>query len=352
MRIQHAEKSKIHNINFDKLSFGEVFTDHMFVCDYVDGEWIDPRIIPYQPIQMDPSASVLHYGQAVFEGMKAYKDDQGTAWLFRPEDNHARINKSSVRLAIPEFPKNYFMEGLNELLSIDKDWIKSDEGNSLYIRPFVFANQPAVSASVSNRYQFIIICSPVKSYYSGEVNVLVSENYSRAASGGVGFAKAAGNYAASFYPTQLALKEGYQQIIWTDANTHQYLEECGTMNVFFRVNDTLITAPTTDTILDGITRKSVIQIAQDAGINVEVRPVAISEIIEAHKNGTLKEVFGAGTAVVISPINSIGYKGENYRIEKQEHSFATMIKDKIVNIQYNLSEDPYGWRKEVVALTV
>ena len=352
MRIQHAEKSKIHDINFDKLPFGEVFTDHMFVCDYVDGEWIDPRIIPYQPIQMDPSASVLHYGQAVFEGMKAYKDDKGTAWLFRPEDNHARINQSSVRLAIPEFPKNYFMEGLNELLSIDKDWIKSGEGNSLYVRPFVFANQPAVSASVSNQYQFIIICSPVKSYYSGEVNVLVSENYSRAASGGVGFAKAAGNYAASFYPTQLALKEGYQQIIWTDANTHQYLEECGTMNVFFRVNDTLITAPTTDTILDGITRKSVIQIAQDAGINLEVRPVTISEIIEAHKNGTLKEVFGAGTAVVISPINSIGYKGENYRIEKQEDSFATMIKDKIVNIQYNLSEDPYGWRKEVVALTV
>ena len=351
MRITRAEKSKIHDINFDTLSFGEVFTDHMYVCDYVDGEWIDPRVIPYQPIQMDPSASVLHYGQAVFEGMKAYKDEEGTAWLFRPEDNHARINKSSVRLAIPEFPKEYFMDGLNELITIDKDWIRSGEGNSLYVRPFVFANQAAVSASASNRYQFIIICSPVKSYYSGEVNVLVSENYSRAASGGVGFAKAAGNYAASFYPTQLALKEGYQQIIWTDASTHQYLEECGTMNVFFKVNDTLITAPTTDTILDGITRKSVIQIAQDAGINVEVRPVTVTEIIEAHKNGSLKEVFGAGTAVVISPINSIGYKGENYLIEKQDHSFATMIKEKIVNIQYNLSEDPYGWRKEVVAVT-
>ena len=352
MRIQRAEKSKIHDINFDTLPFGEVFTDHMFVCDYVDGEWIDPRIIPYQPIQMDPSASVLHYGQAVFEGMKAYKDDQGNAWLFRPEDNHARINKSSARLAIPEFPKEYFMNGLNELIALDKDWIRAGEGNSLYVRPFVFANEAAVSAAASNRYKFMIICSPVKAYYSGEVNVLVSENYSRAASGGVGFAKAAGNYAASFYPTQLALKEGYQQIIWTDASTHQYLEECGTMNVFFRINDTLITAPTTDTILDGITRKSVIQIAQDAGINVEVRPVSITEIIEAHKNGSLKEIFGAGTAVVISPINSIGYQGENYLIEKQDHPFAAMIKDKIINIQYNLSEDPYGWRKEVVAVTV
>ncbi len=177
MRIERIQSSKIHDINFDKLSFGEVFTDHMFVCDYMDGQWVDPRIVPYQPLQMDPSASVLHYGQAVFEGMKAYKDDKGNAWLFRPEDNHARINKSSVRLAIPEFPKEYFMDGLNELLTLDKEWIRAGEGNSLYIRPFVFANQAAVSASASNRYQFIIICSPVKSYYSGEINVLVAENF-------------------------------------------------------------------------------------------------------------------------------------------------------------------------------
>ncbi len=348
MKVDRTQNSKIHSINFDTLSFGEVFTDHMFVCDYIDGEWVDPRVVPYQPLQMDPSASVLHYGQAVFEGMKAYKDEQGKTWLFRPEDNHARINKSSVRLAIPEFPKAYFMEGLNELLTLDNDWIKAGESNSLYIRPFVFANQAAVSASASNRYQFIIICSPVKSYYSGEVNVLVSEKFSRAASGGVGFAKAAGNYAASFYPTQLALEEGYQQIIWTDASTHQYLEECGTMNVFFRVNDTLITAPTTDTILDGITRKSVLQIAEDAGIDVVVRPVTVTEIIDAYKDGSLKEVFGAGTAVVISPISGIGHQGEKYTLQPQENSFAEMIKEKIVNIQYNKSEDPYGWRKGVV----
>lgn len=347
MRVERVQHSKIHDIDFDNLSFGEVFTDHMFVCDYVDGQWEDPRIVPYQPLQMDPSASVLHYGQAVFEGMKAYKDEQGSAWLFRPEDNHARINKSSTRLAIPTFPKDYFMDGLNELLTLDKDWIRAGEGNSLYVRPFVFANQAAVSASASNRYQFIIICSPVKSYYTGEINVLVAENFSRAASGGVGFAKAAGNYAASFYPTQLALKEGYQQIIWTDANTHEYLEECGTMNVFFRINDTLVTAPTTDTILDGITRKSVIQIAKDAGIKVDVRPVSITEIIEASKSGSLKEIFGAGTAVVISPISGIGYKGKKYSIEEQADSYATMIRKKIVDIQYNKAEDPYGWRKEV-----
>ena len=344
MKIERVSSSKLKGVDFDNLNFGEVFTDHMYVCDFIDGTWVDPRIIPYQPLQMDPSSSVFHYGQDVFEGMKAYKDEKGDVFLFRPEDNQARINKSSKRLAIPEFPKEYFMQGLIELLALDADWIQAGKGNSLYIRPFVFANQPGVSASASNRYKFMIICAPVKAYYSGEVNVLVSEKFSRAASGGVGYAKAAGNYAASFYPTQLALKEGYQQIIWTDANTHEFLEESGTMNVFFRINDTLITAPTTDTILDGITRKSVLQIAKDSGITIEERPVRVDEIISAHQNGSLKEVFGAGTAVVISPINGIGFKGKNHRIEPIENSYAETIKEKIMNIQYNISEDPYGWR--------
>ncbi len=352
MKIERAQTSKIHGIDFNNLSFGQTFTDHMFVCDYIDGAWVDPRIIPYQPIQMDPSSSVLHYGQAVFEGMKAYKDDNDRVWLFRPEDNHARINKSAVRLAMPEFPKDLFMNGMNELISMDSDWIKPGVGNSLYVRPFIFANQAGVSASASNRYSFMIICAPVGTYYSGEINVLVSEKFSRAASGGVGYAKAAGNYAAAFYPTQLAQKEGYQQIIWTDASTHEYLEESGTMNVFFRIDDTLITAPTTDTILDGITRKSVIQIAKDAGISVEVRPVKVTEVIEAHKAGRLKEIFGAGTAVVVSPISGIGFQGQKYVLPTIENSYAAMLKEKIVNIQYNKGEDPYQWRKEVVALSV
>ena len=351
MRIERTSHSKIHDIDFDNLSFGEIFTDHMFVCDFIDGQWVDPRVVPYQALQMHPSAGVLHYGQAVFEGMKAYKDDDGKVWLFRPEDNHARINKSASRLAIPEFPKELFMNGLSELLNLDSDWIKAGLENSLYVRPFVFANQPAVSATASNQYQFIIICAPVKSYYSGEVNVLVSEKYSRAASGGVGYAKAAGNYAASFYPAQLANKEGYQQIIWTDASSHEYLEESGTMNVFFRINDKLITAPTTDTILDGITRKSVIQIAQDAGIDVEVRPVKVVEIIDALKDGSLKEVFGSGTAVVVSPISGIGYRGEKFTIAPVEDSYAQKLKNSIIDIQYNRAEDPYGWRKEVVLVT-
>ena len=348
MKITHAQESKIKNVDFDNLSFGKIFTDHMFVCDYKDGQWSTPEIMPYQPIQMDPSSSVFHYGQAVFEGMKAYKDDADGVWLFRPEQNFARINKSSERLSMPEFPKEFFFEGLEKLLDIDKEWIKKGAGNSLYVRPFVFASQAGVQASASNAYKFMIICSPVASYYSGgEVHVQVAEKYSRAAAGGVGYAKAAGNYAAQFYPTTLAQKEGFQQIIWTDANTHEYLEEAGTMNIFFRINDTLITTPTSDRILDGITRKSILQLAEHLGIKTDVRPISIHEILSSKEDGSLKEIFGAGTAVVVSPIKGFGYQNKRHVLEDAPDSFATILKDHIVNIQRNATEDPFGWRHEV-----
>ncbi|MGY8968079.1 MAG: branched-chain amino acid aminotransferase [Flavobacteriales bacterium] len=348
MKITHAQESKIKNVDFDNLSFGEIFTDHMFVCDYKDGQWSTPEIMPYQPIQMDPSSSVFHYGQAVFEGMKAYKDDADGVWLFRPEQNFARINKSSERLSMPEFPKEFFFEGLEKLLDIDKEWIKKGAGNSLYVRPFVFASQAGVQASASNAYKFMIICSPVASYYSGgEVHVQVAEKYSRAAAGGVGYAKAAGNYAAQFYPTTLAQKEGFQQIIWTDANTHEYLEEAGTMNIFFRINDTLITTPTSDRILDGITRKSILQLAEHLGIKTDVRPISIHELLSSKEDGSLKEIFGAGTAVVVSPIKGFGYQNKRHVLEDAPDSFATILKDHIVNIQRNATEDPFGWRHEV-----
>ena len=348
MKITHVQESKIKNVDFDNLSFGEIFTDHMFVCDYKDGQWSTPEIMPYQPIQMDPSSSVFHYGQAVFEGMKAYKDDADGVWLFRPEQNFARINKSSERLSMPEFPKEFFFEGLEKLLDIDKEWIKKGAGNSLYVRPFVFASQAGVQASASNAYKFMIICSPVASYYSGgEVHVQVAEKYSRAAAGGVGYAKAAGNYAAQFYPTTLAQKEGFQQIIWTDANTHEYLEEAGTMNIFFRINDTLITTPTSDRILDGITRKSILQLAEHLGIKTDVRPISIHELLSSKEDGSLKEIFGAGTAVVVSPIKGFGYQNKRHVLEDAPDSFATILKDHIVNIQRNATEDPFGWRHEV-----
>ena len=348
MKITTAHESKINTVDFDNLIFGEIFTDHMFVCDYVDGEWNTPEILPYQPIQMDPSSSVLHYGQAVFEGMKAYKDDNDGVWLFRPDQNFNRINKSSERLSIPTFPEKFFFEGLEKLLNLDKEWIKKGTGNSLYIRPFVFASQAGVQATASNAYKFIIICSPVSSYYRGdEVHVQVAEKFSRAAAGGVGFAKAAGNYAAQFYPTSLALKEGYHQIIWTDASTHEYLEEAGTMNIFFRINDTLITTPTSDRILDGVTRKSILQLAKHLGIKTDVRPITIHQLISSKENGSLKEIFGAGTAVVISPIKGFGYQKKRYVLDDVTNSYAFLLKQQIVDIQRNAIEDPFGWRHEI-----
>lgn len=347
LTITKRKESKINGVDFNNLSFGSVFTDHMFVCEYTDGQWQTPEIIPYGPLTMDPSAKVFHYGQAIFEGMKAFKDDAGKTWLFRPEDNHSRINKSAVRMAIPEFPKDYFFEGLQALLKIDNEWIKSGDGNSMYIRPFVIATENGVTAAPSKKYKFIIILAPAQKYYSGDVCVTIAEKFSRAADGGVGYAKAAGNYAAQFYPTNLAKEEGYQQIIWTDANNHEHLEEAGTMNIFFRVGDTLITAPTNDRILDGITRKSIIKLAQHNNITVEVRPVTVTEINKAAQEGTLLEVFGAGTAAVIVPFIGIGKNGDNYNLPKLDNSYASKFKKMLNDIQYNRTEDPFNWRFEV-----
>ena len=348
MKIEINKKTKIDRIDFNNLDFGETFTDHMFVCDYSNGKWNTPEIIPYQSISLDPSASALHYGQAVFEGMKAYKDVNGKVWMFRPKENWLRLNKSCERMMIPGFPEDYFMKGLKKLISIDSEWVKPGYGNSLYLRPFIFASQPSVQASPSKEYKFMIICSPAKSYYSNSVfNVLIAEKYSRAADGGVGYAKAAGNYGAQFYPTSLAQEQGYQQVVWTDANEHKFIEEAGTMNIFVRIGDTLVTAPTNNRILDGITRKSAIQIAKDMGINVEIRSITIDEIIEALKNRMLKEIFGAGTAVVIIPITGFGYQNTDYKLQSIKDSYAIRLKKAITEIQYNISEDPYNWRIEV-----
>ncbi|PQB03827.1 branched-chain amino acid aminotransferase [Aureitalea marina] len=342
--VKKAAESRIDQVDFDKLVFGTVFTDHMFECDYINGHWQQPTIRPYGPLTISPAAKVFHYGQAVFEGMKAYKDDQGKVFLFRPDENFNRINKSSERLAIPEFPREYFFGALEELLRMDNDWIKPGLGNSLYIRPFVIASEIGVSASAANQYKFMIILSPAQAYYSGDVSVVIAEKYSRAADGGVGYAKAAGNYGAQFYPTRLAQEQGFQQVIWTDANSHQFLEEAGTMNVFFRVGDKLLTAPTNDRILDGVTRKSLITLAKDAGIDVEVRRVEVSEIVEAAQQGTLKEIFGAGTAAVVSPVKAFSYRGTKYDLPAQESSYAIRFKKALNDIQYNCAPDPYNWR--------
>ncbi|WP_412986158.1 branched-chain amino acid aminotransferase [Pontimicrobium sp. IMCC45349] len=347
INITKTTHSKINDVDFNNLSFGSIFSDHMLVCDYKNGKWETPKVIPYQPITLDPSSKIFHYGQSIFEGMKAYKDSNNNTWLFRPLDNWKRLNISAKRLAIPEIPEEYFMEGLKTLLKVDEAWIPRNEGSSLYIRPFVFATGQGFHASPANAYKLIIATAPSGAYFSGKVKVLIEEKYSRSANGGVGYAKAGGNYAGQFYPTQLAIDKGYNQVIWTDDNTHEYIEEAGAMNIFIRINDTLITGPTSDRILDGITRKSIIEIAKDEGINVEVRKITVKEVIEASNNGSLKEMFGAGTAAVISPIAGYGYKGNDYDLPELEDTFAARLKKRITDIQTNKAEDKFGWRYEV-----
>jgi branched-chain amino acid aminotransferase len=345
--VEKATTSKIDQVDFDNLKFGSVFTDHMLVCDYKNGVWETPKIVPYQPITLDPSSKIFHYGQSIFEGMKAYKDEKGDIFLFRPLDNHKRFNISAKRMAIPEIPESYFIDGLTTLLELDQGFIPTKDGSSLYIRPFMFASGNGFHASPADAYKFIIACAPSGSYFSGKVKVLIEQTYSRSANGGVGFAKAGGNYAGQFYPTQLAVEKGYNQVIWTDDTEHEYIEEAGAMNIFVRINDTLITAPTSDRILDGITRKSILKIAEDEGIPTEVRKISVTEVVNAAKDGSLKEMFGAGTAAVISPISVFGYKDTDYKLPELNNSYATKLKGIITDIQYNKSEDKFGWRYKV-----
>ena len=347
IEIISASNSKINSVDFENLTFGNVFTDHMLICDFKEGTWQKPFIQPYAPFTIDPSAKVFHYGQAIFEGMKAYKDQEDAVWLFRPEENFLRFNKSATRMAMPEVPESIFMGGLKKLLQLDEQWVKKGIENTLYIRPFMIATGHGVIAAPSQEYRFMIILSPARSYYSGEVKVIIAEHYSRAANGGIGAAKAAGNYSAQFYPTKLANEKGFQQIIWTDDATHTKLEEAGTMNVFFRINDTLYTAPTSERILDGVTRKSVIELAKRENITVEVRPLLVEELLASAKNGTLQEIVGAGTAAVINPIVGFSYQDNYFELPKQEHSMALEIKEKLTNIQHKLAEDTFGWTVKV-----
>ena len=348
MKINRVEKSRIDSVDFENLTFGKIFTDHMFISKYKNGEWASGEIKPYENISISPSSRALHYGQAIFEGMKCFKSEQDELFLFRPKENFKRFNKSSIRLAIPEIQEDIFFNGLIELLKIDSEWVKKGIGNALYIRPFVFASEPSINASEANEYTFMIICSPSKSYYGDmEVSVKIEEKYSRAAKGGVGYAKAAGNYAAAFYPTKLAIEQGFQQIIWTDSNNHNAIEEAGTMNLFFVIGDKLITSPTSDSILDGITRKSIIELAKFHNIDVLEREITIDEILKEHKSGNLKEIFGSGTAVVVLPIKSFGHRDQLYTLNSEKSLVSSFLKEKLNNIQYNISNEFKNWKFKI-----
>lgn len=347
--IQKIEKSKIASIDFENVNFGSVFTDHMLVCHYKDGKWGQVEIKPYGPMSFEPSINVFHYGQAIFEGMKAYKDTEDKVWLFRPQENWKRFNKSAERLAMPHIDEERFVGGLKALLNLDKDWVQKGEGNSLYIRPFMVGTHPGVVAGPSTEFMFCIILSPARTYYSGKVKVQIAEHYSRAANGGVGSTKCSGNYAGQFYPTKLAQEAGYQQVIWTDDATHTKLEEAGTMNVFFRIGDTLITAPTSERILDGVTRKSLIEIAKSKGINVEVKSIVVQDLLDAHAKGELKEIFGAGTAVTVGQIEGFAFQEKYYELPEisNEDSFAIQLKTALQGIQQKHIEDTFGWTQSI-----
>lgn len=348
LKLTKVAASKIDTFDFENVKFGEKFTDHMLVCEYKNGKWGDLEIKPYAAITLDPSARVFHYGQAIFEGMKAYKEENDDVWMFRPDQNFERFNKSAIRLAMPAIDESRFVGGLKELIKVEKEWVRKGLGNSLYIRPFMIATESGVIASPSNEFLFCILLSPAKSYYSGKIKVQIADYYSRAANGGIGAAKAAGNYSAQFYPTKLAQEAGFNQIIWTDSN-HTHLEESGTMNVFFRINDTLFTAPTSDRILDGVTRKSLIQLGQHLGYDIKIEPVKIDTIVEAAKNGTLKEIFGAGTAAVVNQIEGFAYKDDYYQLPEMadDDTYALQLKNALTKLQNKLADDPFNWTVKI-----
>jgi len=349
MIIEKIAESKFNDSVFESEVFGKNFTDHMLVAKYKDGKWDEPKIMPYGALEFTPAAMAFHYGQAIFEGMKAYKNENDEVFIFRPDRNFERFNLSAERLNMPTVPEEIFMDGIKTIVDLDRQWVPKNYGTSLYIRPTMFATEEAISARASNEYMFVVLLAYAPAYYSKPLTVKIADFYSRSAQGGVGFAKCAGNYAASFYPTTQAQKDGYDQVIWTDSIEHKYIEEAGTMNVMVRIGDKLLTAPTSERILNGVTRDSLLTLAKDSGIDVEVRPIAVQEMYDAHKNGQLKEVFGCGTAVVVNAYNAVGFGDERVEVKllSDEDSYAVQLKKKLNEIQYGLVEDPYGWRVKV-----
>lgn len=335
------------------LAFGNVFTDHMFVMDYsVEKGWHDGRIIPYGPIEFEPSTMVFHYGQAIFEGMKAYKNKEGNAVIFRPYDGFLRLNRSAERLCIPTIDPDFACAALKKLIDLERDWIPKSKGTALYIRPFIISTDNFIGVRPSNTYKFFIILSPVGAYYTEgfkPVKIYVTDKYVRAVRGGTGAAKTPGNYAASLYAAKMAQDKGYTQVLWLDGCEHRYVEEVGTMNIFFKIDGRLIT-PTLDTgsILPGITRDSVIKMAKNLGYEVEERLISIDEVFKAHDDGKLEEVFGTGTAAVISPVGILAWKDREILVNDGKMGKTSKeLYENITGIQYGIIDDSFGWIEEV-----
>lgn len=342
--ITKAENSGLSEVDFDNLPFGRFFSDHMFVCDYSEGEWKDARIIPFQNFSMHPASMVLHYGQAIFEGMKAFKDKEGTPVLFRPELHGVRMNESARRICMAEFPEDLFLEAVHKLVELDQGWIPPQEGSSLYIRPTMIATDEFIGVRPSATYRFFIFTCPVGPYYAKPVKLWADTQYIRAASGGTGEAKFAGNYGASLLPAQVAQEKGYDQILWLDAKEFKYIQECGTMNVMFVIDGKVYTPPLYGTILKGITRKSAMDILKDAGYEVVEEMISIDDVIAAYDNGTLQEAFGVGTAAVVSHVSTIGYKDKVMELPPMsERKVGDLIKSTINGMRSGRIEDKFNW---------
>ena len=349
IKVKKVENSRLHEVNFSDIQFGKIYSDHMLIINYENGEWQQPEIMPFHNLSLSPATTFFHYGQAIFEGIKAYKDADGNPLIFRPRDNWKRMNRSAVRMAMPEMPEELFIESLRALIDLDRDWIPSSKDTALYIRPFMVATDEFIGVRPAEKFMFMIITSPAGPYYNKPVSIYVQDEYVRAFPGGIGYTKAAGNYGMSMYPTAQIKKMGYDQILWTDGFEHKYVQEIGTMNVFFVLGDKVITPDIKhDTILEGVTRDSVITLLKDKGITVEERPLSIDEIEAAYKAGELKEAFGTGTAASIAFISALTHNETRMDLPPvAEWETANWLIKEMADIRYGRIADSHGWTLKV-----
>mgnify|MGYP000355212441 CR=1 FL=1 len=346
IKITKAKKSKVENLDFNNIPLGTTFTDHMFICEYENGQWKNARIEPLGMIPTHPAAMALHYGQAIFEGMKATLNVDGSPMLFRPNKNAERLNFSADRMGMPHFPEELFIEGLKQLVAIEHNWIPPQDGSALYLRPFMYADEPFIGMRAAMSYKFIVIASPSGLFFKKRIKLFAETKYIRAAKGGTGEAKAAGNYAAAIRPSELAKEKGYDQVLWLDARGFSYIQECGTMNIFFKINGEFITPNLDGSILAGVTRMSVIELLREMSFKVTERQISIEEIVEASKNGTLEEAFGTGTAVAIAMIQEIGYQGSKIHVSN-ESPVGQKVLDTLHSLRSGRSEDRFNWMLKI-----
>lgn len=342
--VNRVARSRVTDIDHTKLDFGKYVSDHMLVAEYGKGQWHNPEIIPYGDLMMSPAMLSLHYGQSVFEGMKAYKMNDGNISIFRMEKHYERFNKSLERMCMPAMPEDLFFSSLHALIETDHNWVPSTDGSSLYIRPVVFASEAKLGVKVSEQYKYIVMTSPVGPYFNKPLRVKVEEKYVRAAEGGTGYAKCAGNYGGAFYPTQLAREQGFDQVLWTDGKERKYIDESGAMNVMFVLDGKLVTPKLSSAILDGVTRDSILMLAQDLDLPFEERRISISDLEEGFSKGTLTEAFGAGTAAVVAPISVINIHGKDYQLpDVKADSFQLRVKKKLLAIRLGAEPDAHNW---------